>query len=439
VHTTEPRDLLEYEYAQRRESGYDLTALSGPIEAALSDPASSDERLTVLNQQLLSTFRSADWNYVEPDRLDQILATLPVAEVPEPVTDLSDKVHGAWLGRCAGCNLGKPIELGEYWTQGRIRDYLMLAGAWPLDDYIPAMDPMPDGYVLRECWPETTRGNIDASARDDDIDYTMLALHLIERYGTRLRPDDVAAEWLGRMPYMLSYTAERATYRNLINNVAPEQAADQHNPYREWVGALIRADAFGYVNPGNPRQAATEAYQDGCLSHRGNGIYGQMWAAALVAAAFTASDVIAAVRTSLDHIPPKSRLSEALSGVLDLYVSGVSWEQARAVIETQWGAYNWVHTINNACLIAAGLLWGEGDFSKSICLTVIGGWDTDSNGATVGSVAGIIAGRDKIPERWTAPLHNLVHSALAGFDNTEISTLAERTLQVIAARRSTSH
>ena len=95
------------------------------------------------------------------------------------------------------------------------------------------------------------------------------------------------------------------------------------NPYREWIGAQIRGDAFGYVNPGNARRAATTAYQDASLSHRGNGIYGEMWAAALVAEAFVSPDAATALRRSLAHVPPRSRLHEALSGVLSDHDKGL--------------------------------------------------------------------------------------------------------------------
>lgn len=434
MHTTQPRDLLRYEFAQRAESGYDVASIAGTVEAILADPTGSADALDRVYQLLLASGQRADWTYDEPDNLEAILATLPPAGAVEETDDLADKVHGAWLGRCVGCNLGKPIERGEYWTPERIEKYLNIAGAWPLDDYIPAMEPMPAGFELRECWPETTKGNLTASARDDDIDYTMLALYLIEQHGTGLDRTHVANEWLNRLPYAQTYTAERAAYRNVVDEVSVDIAGEFRNPYREWIGAQIRGDAFGYVNPGNPRQAAIEAYQDASLSHRANGIYGEMWSAALVAAAFTASGAQAALRASLEHIPPRSRLSEALRSVLDLHATGMDWASARAEIGQRWGSYNWVHTVNNACLVAAGLLWGEDDFSKTISLTVVGGWDTDSNGATAGSVAGILTGRQKLPERWTAPLNDLVRSALAGFDNTSISSLAVRTLDVIAHR-----
>jgi ADP-ribosylglycohydrolase len=197
------------------------------------------------------------------------------------------------------------------------------------------------------------------------------------------------------------------------------------NPYREWIGAQIRADIFGYVNPGNPRAAAEMAYRDAALSHTANGVYGELWSAALVAAAFTCN-ARQAIEASHACVPPKSRLAEAVGVVLDLHESGIGWERARAAIEERYGHYSWVHTVNNA----AGLLWGEGDFTSTIGLTVQGGWDTDSNGATAGSVAGIISGAAALPAQWTAPLHDTARSAIRGFDGSRISDLADRTLRL---------
>ena len=97
----------------------------------------------------------------------------------------------------------------------------------------------------------------------------------------------------------------------------------------------------------------------------------------------------------------------------------------------RYGGYHWVHTINNAALVALALLYGDGDFSRSICLAVMGGWDTDCNGATVGSIVGTLNGA--VPERWTAPLNNRVRSSLRGFDHSRIDDLARRTLALVDA------
>ncbi len=426
----DPLDLVEQvhdELEQLDQSGYLVAEYAkrfGLLEP--SDEAGAEALLS----ELECLPRRADWTYVEPDPLDQILETLqPVKPGRRPhQADLRDKILGGWLGRIAGCNVGKPVEDGFLWSRASLRSYLELADAYPLRDYVPALDPMPEGYSLRpDNWQNTTRGNVDGSARDDDIDYAILALHLLETYGRSFTPADVAHAWIHLFPYGQVYTAERVVYRNLIRGLAPSAAGGERNPYREWIGALIRADVFGYVNPGDPRAAAVLAYQDASLSHRANGIYGAMWAASLVAGAFTAGSLVELVQESLEHVPPNSRLHEAVRHVLDRHLEGASWEATLAESDVRWSGYSWVHTINNAAAIAAGLLWSDGDPAAAIGLTVQAGMDTDSNGATAGSVIGVLVGASHLPPQLIDPLHDRTRSALFGFDDSRISDLAERT------------
>ncbi|NEN07692.1 ADP-ribosylglycohydrolase family protein [Diaminobutyricibacter tongyongensis] len=376
-----------------------------------------------------SAERLPGWTYVEPDTLEGIEGSLsartPARSLPE--TTLRDKINAAWLGRIAGCNVGKPVEWGSHWTAEHIREYLILADAYPLRDYIPVLDPMPEGFTLTACWPETTRGNVKGSARDDDIDYAILALHLLETHGSGLRPEHVGAAWTQLFPIEQVFTAERAAYVNMIEGFTGPDVARRRNPYREWIGAQIRGDVFGYVHAGNPWAAAMLSFQDASLSHVGNGIYGEMWAAALVAAAFTATSAIQAVEQSIAVVPPQSRLAEALRHTLELKASGVTWDAALSDIQAAYGHYSWVHTINNAAAVAAALLWSDDDFLTGVGRVVMSGWDTDSNGATVGSVLGVIAGTKNLPDNLIAPLENRTRSALFGFDNSVISDLADRT------------
>jgi ADP-ribosylglycohydrolase len=421
------RDLVASELIQRRESGYEVAGLEAEVAAALADgSAPLGELLDCLEQAP----RSASWTYEEPSGWGEILAQLPKTP-PTPLRVheawLRDRLLGAWLGRCAGCTLGKPV---EGWTHAQLRRYLELAGAYPLLDYVPVLEPAPEGLELRACWPETTRGRIRFMARDDDLDYTILGLHILETHGFGFRSQDVAAEWLDHLPFTKTYTAERVAYRNLVNGLRPPETATHRNPYREWIGAQIRGDIWGYVSPGNPRQAATLAFRDALVSHAANGIYGEMWSAALVAACFVASDVRGALVASLEHVPPRSRLAETLGQVLKLHASGLDWPAAREVIEARYGHYGWVHTISNAAVVAAGLLWGDGDYARTVGLVVQAGWDTDSAGATAGSAYGALHGATALPPAWTEPLGDLVHSAIFGFDNSRISDLAERTLRL---------
>ena len=426
-------DLVGDEIAQRRETGHDVAVIAARF--ATADPADAGE-LAALQAALDALQPDPAWPYEEPSGLDAIVATLPPGNGgagPRAVDRLEDQILGGWLGRIAGCNLGKPVEQGEHWTTAHLRDYLERADAYPLRDYIPVLDPMPAGFLLRDNWTQTTRGRVHGSARDDDIDYAILGLHLLEQHGDALRPGHVASAWLTYLPYLQVYTAERAVYRSLLRGVPADEAAAIDNPYREWIGALIRGDAFGWAHPGNPRAAALHAYQDAALSHVANGIYGEMWAAALVACAFTEPSARDAIVASLDHVPPRSRLHETVREVLAIHAGGASWDEAIEQIQRRYGHYSWVHTISNAALIAAGLLWGEGDYAATIGLTVQGGWDTDSNGATAGSVAGVLAGASALPANFVDPLEDRVRSALFGFDDSRISDLAARTTRLAKA------
>ena len=113
--------------------------------------------------------------------------------------------------------------------------------------------------------------------------------------------------------------------------------------------------------------------------------------------------------------------------MLDLRGSGLDWERARDRLETELGHYSFVHTVNNAAAVAAALLWGDNDFTRTIGLAVQAGWDTDCNGATAGSAFGAMHGTAGLPASWTDPLNDRIRTAIFDFDHSRISELAERT------------
>ncbi|GEJ99667.1 ADP-ribosylglycohydrolase family protein [Streptomyces sp. ATE26] len=347
--------------------------------------------------------------------------------------DLADRVHGGWLGRIAGNMLGKPVEQGEVWTRERIDRYLREADALPLTDYLPEPADPADAAALRPEWRQCVRGRVRGSCRDDDVDYAVLGLHLLETHGFGFSTEQVGDLWLLRLPYLQTFTAERAAYRNLANGLKPPLTATYDNPYQEWIGALIRADVHGWTCPGDPRRAASLARRDAVLSHTGNGVYGAMWAAALIASAFTARDVREALQSALAVIPASSRLARTVRRVMSLHEARLSWEETLDTVSGETAGLGWIHTVPNAAVLTAGLLYGGGDFTRTVALTVRGGLDTDSNGATAGSVAGVMTGAAAIPARWTEPLRDTVRSAVFGFDGVRISALAERTVRLARA------
>lgn len=347
--------------------------------------------------------------------------------------DLADRVHGGWLGRIAGNMLGKPVEQGEVWTRERIDRYLREADALPLTDYLPEPADPADAAALRPEWRQCVRGRVRGSCRDDDVDYAVLGLHLLETHGFGFSTEQVGDLWLLRLPYLQTFTAERAAYRNLANGLKPPLTATYDNPYQEWIGALIRADVHGWTCPGDPRRAASLARRDAVLSHTGNGVYGAMWAAALIASAFTARDVRVALDSALAVIPASSRLARTVRRVMSLHEARLTWEETLDTVSGETAGLGWIHTVPNAAVLTAGLLYGDGDFTRTVALTVRGGLDTDSNGATAGSVAGVMTGAAAIPARWTEPLRDTVRSAVFGFDGVRISALAERTVRLARA------
>ncbi|MDT0387915.1 ADP-ribosylglycohydrolase family protein [Streptomyces sp. DSM 41921] len=187
-------------------------------------------------------------------------------------TDLANRILGGWQGRIAGNMLGKPVEQGEVWTRDRIDRYLRQAAALPLTDYLPEPISEHDGFELRPEWRQCVRGRIHGSCRDDDVDYAILGLDLLETHGFGFSTEQVGDLWLLRLPYLQTFTAERAAYRNLANGLKPPLTATYDNPYQEWIGALIRADIHGWTCPGVPRRAAALARRDAVLSHTGNGV-----------------------------------------------------------------------------------------------------------------------------------------------------------------------
>lgn len=422
------RRLVRDEIIQREEEGCDVSGFEEELEAILPGDRGALEYLYEALGELEPT---PDFPYVEPSTLDSIRAARPAGarrvEIPHSEEALLDRIYGAWLGRCAGCSLGKPV---EGWPRGRIERYLRVADAYPLADYFPVIDPFPEGLALHANYRETARGYIRYMARDDDIDYTILGLDYLERFGLGFTSDDVADTWISRLPFHMVYTAEREAYRNLVNDVRPPDSARLRNPYREWIGAQIRADAFGYVCPGWSEKAAEFGFRDAVVSHVKNGIYGEMWVAAMVAAALVGDDLSTVLTAGLAEIPARSRLAEAVQETLAAHERYPTWQEAWDSLMVKYGHYHGVHTINNAVIVLLGLLYGEMDLGRTISIAVMGGFDTDCNGATAGSILGALFGASALPKDWIEPLSDRVTSYVIGYFDNPISELAHRTLAV---------
>jgi ADP-ribosylglycohydrolase len=441
-------DDLHIELDQAYDEGKDITGLEAEIKEIqaidANDPLREESAGALLDRTRNLPVREG-YSYEEPSDLAAIQASrsgdrFELSSIADR-EKLFDKVYGAWLGRSAGCLLGQPV---EGWRKDRIQGFLKETGNYPIRYYMSSdvAQEIIDKYQIRnrgQVYGGTCINwinNVKHMVEDDDMNYTIVGLDILEKYGYDFTPDDVAESWLMNLPILHLCTAERIAYKNLINLVMPPYSASYRNVYREWIGAQIRADFFGYANPGNTQMAAEMAWRDGSVSHVKNGIYGEMWVAAMLAAAAVTDDIEEIVLAGLAEIPEKSRLAEDIRRVIAWKKEAIHWEAAVDLIHRQYNESNphhWCHTNSNAMIVALGLLFGERDFEKSIGIAVSAAFDTDCNGATVGSIIGMIHGAKALPDKWIAPLNDLIRSGVDGYGLIKLSELAERTVDIIQA------
>lgn len=342
-----------------------------------------------------------------------------------------DRIRRAWQGRISGCQLGKPVELLSM-TQGReaMLDYLRQADALPLRDYVPLIE---DTLVAR-FGRLSCRHQLSRSEPDDDINYSALALIMLEQHGADLSTLDVARTWLRLLPPAATFTAERAAYKTLLAKAEEhfplgadpgfDLAECAENEFSDWIGAQIRADVYGWVCPGRPQLAARLARQDAALSHREEGVYGAVFVAALGAAIPAYASLDEALDAALQEIPEQSACAEAVRVGRSLAGQDGAIEE----LHDLYGDLSPVHTVNNLALVVWSLCLGQNDYSIAVGEAVTGGWDTDCNGATVGGLWGLLS--EEIPEHWTQPWGGRVALTLAGYGEIRLEELVERTVAV---------
>lgn len=341
------------------------------------------------------------------------------------------RIRSAWQGRISGCQMGKAVELLSMREgQAALTAYLTAADALPIRDYIPLV---PDTSVARQ-FAQCCRGQFDRSEPDDDINYSVLALLMLEQHGRELSTADVARAWLNYLPGGIVFTAERDALVTLLSqaNYGFSFGADpgfdltecSDNQHNDWIGAQIRADLYGWVTPGEPVIAANLARRDAELSHRGEGVFGAMAVAAMGAAIPAVSDFSEAVEVALGLIPTDSECAAAMRRGRELALQG----QDAAELHELYRHLSPVHTVNNLALVVWGLITGQSDFSVAVGETVAAGWDTDCNAATVGGLWGL-SGRP-IPPHWTDPWNGRVAVQLAGIGELALDDLVSRTLEV---------
>ena len=430
-----PSDIMA-EYNQCIEEGLDVEQYKELFEtvAAMKNGEEKTRRSDEIFEIVMNADIREDYKYDEPVKLKKIKKLREDYEYNAAAPDsetLRKKILGAWTGRACGCLLGKPV---EGMRSEELIPLLKETGNYPMHRYIMSTDITDEvcshyNFFLKN---KAYGDNTDGMPVDDDTNYVVLYQKIVEECGRDFDSDDVAQAWLKYQSVHSYFTAERIAYVNFINCIEPPASAMYKNVCREWIGAQIRGDYFGYINPGNPEKAAEKAYRDAVVSHVKNGVYGEMFAAAMIACAAVTDSIDDIILGGLAQIPATSRLYEAVMKIYNDYKNGVKFEDCYNYIHSAYDEHTdhgWCHTISNAMIVTAALLYGEGDFGKSICTAVQMAFDTDCNGATVGSVLGMRGGIDCISDEWKKPINGKIHTSIFGVGTVDIEKAAEKTLE----------
>lgn len=429
---------LMKEYVQCLEEGLDVEKFKALFEeiSALDNNEYKVRMSDIVYEMVVNAKMREDYEYNEPSELKEIKKLRKSHDIKGEIPDeetLRKKLLGAWTGRACGCLLGKPVECIR---SDEFIPLLKETDNYPMHRYILSTDITDEvcshyKFGLRN---KPYADTVDGMPVDDDTNYVVLAQKIIEDYGKDFNSEDVATAWMKYQSIFSYFTAERTAFINFTKCIVPPASAMYKNVAREWIGAQIRGDYFGYICPGNPETAAEMAYNDARISHVKNGIYGEMFASAMIACAAVTDNIEDIILGGLAQIPSTSRLYEAVMKILDGYKNGVSVDECFNIIHSAYDEHTdhgWCHTISNAMIVTAGLLYGEGDFGKSICCAVGMAFDTDCNGATVGSVLGMIKGIDGIDDYWKKPINGKIHTSIFGTETVDISKAVEKTLEHI--------
>jgi hypothetical protein len=306
---------------------------------------------------------------------------------------LQDKIKGGWAGQTIGVVYGAPV---EFKYQGSI---------------IPATQNIPwrEGYV--KYWWDKKPGLFD------DIYTDLNFVAAFEKHGLNVSMDTIANHW-ARTAYHLAHANQASRY-NILNGIMPPQSGNwKNNPHADDLDFQIEADFIGLMTPGMVNSATEIADRVGHIMNSGDGYYGGVYVSALYSMAFVSNDATEIVEQAIKTIPEKTKFHDCIADVIKWHKQNPNdWQATWFELQKKWNndvgcpkgcflSFNIDAKINSA-YVTIGLLYGEGDFTKSIDIATRCGQDADCNPATVGGVLGVMLGYSNIPAFWLKPLQEI--------------------------------
>ena len=317
-----------------------------------------------------------------------------------------EKIYAGWLAKIIGIRLGAPV---ESWTYEKIRTVYGTV----------------DGYLA----------DYHEFAADDDSNGPLFFLRALEdcKNGYDIKSRDVAEALLNYAPYEHGFfwwggygvSTEHTAYLNLRHGIsAPRSGSMEQNgaTAAEQIGGQIFIDTWGLVTPGNPDLAVKYAKEAASVTHDGNGVYGGMFVAVCISFAFVEADILAIIKKGLSFLPPQCEYVRAVRAVMNFWEKEKNdWRACFAYIHDNFGYDKYpgvCHIIPNIAVMILSLLYGNGDFSRTIQICTMCGWDTDCNAGNVGSIMGVACGLSGLPAKYRDPINDfIVCSGISGYLN----------------------
>lgn len=316
-------------------------------------------------------------------------ASIP-AELNTTKEVLLDKIKGGWAGQTIGCSYGSVTEFNYRGTM--IQDNMPIK--W---------EP---GYVKHfyDTWPDLY----------DDIYMDLTFVDVFNRLGLDA-PVDSFAMAFATAGYNLWHANQAARYNILHGTMPPASGHWLNNPHADDIDYQIEADFSGLMSPGMPNTASEISDKIGHIMNYGDGWYGGVYVGAMYSLAFISSDIEFIVEEALNVIPKESNYYQCIADVIKWYRQNPNdWKQTWFECERKWAIEKGcpegvfmpldIDAVINSAYVVIGLLYGHGDFAKTIDIATRCGQDSDCNPATAGGILGTVLGYSNIPDYWLEPL-----------------------------------
>lgn len=308
-------------------------------------------------------------------------------------TVLLDKIKGGWAGQTIGVTYGGPTEFKYLGTM--IQDYQQIA--WP------------DGYIKH--WYETSPGLYD------DIYMDLTFVDVFERVGLDAPVDSFAMAY-ARASYPLWHANQSGRY-NILQGITPPQSGHWlNNPHADCIDFQIEADFAGLMSPGMPNTAAAICDKIGHIMNYGDGWYGGVYIASMYSLAFVSPDINFIVKEGLKSIPAESQFYQCMNDVIGWHQQYPDdWKATWFEVQKKWtedigcpdgvmSPFN-IDAKVNAAYVIIGLLYGNGNFEKTVNIATRCGQDSDCNPSSAAGILGTVIGYKNIPEQWKKNLYEV--------------------------------